>query len=362
VADDPVLNAATRRVVRASLLHWAAATVRDPGGPVPPEVPADTLGIARELVRRGLSESTLHAYRQGQNAAWLRWMTIVFELSDDPDELRVVLDVSSRSISGFIDATVAAISERMRAEREIITRDTHADRREIVALLLDGAPITPARASTRLGYRLDRPHTAAVIWNDTGTSDLADLERAADALAGPDRAALAVVARAATVWAWVPGPEPADLAGLGAALDTLPGVRVAIGPTARGVEGFRRSHLDALTTQRMIARMRSAQRVAAFEAIQLVALTTADPDAADRFVADTLGALATAPAELRDTVRTFVHQRCHVGRAAAALYTHRNTLLRRLARADQLLPRPIRDNSVAIAVALDIQHWQHGSS
>jgi DNA-binding PucR family transcriptional regulator len=233
----------------------------------------------------------------------------------------------------------------------------------VVSLVLDGAPITPARASARLGYRLDQAHTAAVIWNDTDGSDLADLERAAEALAGTERAArpLAVVARAATVWAWVPGTPPPDLDALAAALATLPGVRVAVGPTAHGVEGFRRSHLDALTTQRMIARLRSDQRVAAFDAVQLVSLTSADPDAAARFVADTLGDLATAPAELRAAVRTFVHAQCRVSRAAAALYTHRNTLLRRLARADELLPRPLADDSVAIAVALDIQHWQHGA-
>jgi DNA-binding PucR family transcriptional regulator len=362
VADDPVLNAAIRRTLRANLVHWAAANARDPGAPVPPTVGPDTLGIARDLVRRGLDESVLHAYRQGQNAAWRRWMSVAFELTTDPAELRELLDFSSRSISGLVDATVAAISAQMRSERAALASGTHAERREVVSLVLDGAPITPARAAARLGYRFDRAHTAAVIWNDTDGSDLAHLERAAEALAGRDRAArpLAVVARAATVWAWVPGPQPPDLDGLGAALDGLPGVRVAVGPTAHGVEGFRRSHLDALTTQRMIARLRSDQRVASFEAVQLVSLATADPDAADRFVADTLGGLATAPAELRRSVRAYVHAGCHASRAAAALYTHRNTLLRRLARADELLPRPVRDNAVAIAVALDVQHWQHG--
>ncbi|MCO1658643.1 PucR family transcriptional regulator [Pseudonocardia humida] len=361
VADDPVLNAAIRRTLRSSLRHWALSNQRDPGAPVPASIGPDTPGIARDLVRRGLDESVLHAYRQGQNAAWLRWMSVAFTLTSDPDELRELLDVSSRSIAGLVDATVAAISAQMRSERDAIAGGTHADRREVVSLVLDGAPITPDRASARLGYRLDRSHTAAVVWNDTDDSDLADLERAAEALAGPDRTArpLAVVARAATVWAWIPG-RPPSTDGLHAALAGLPGVRVALGPTAHGVEGFRRSHLDALTTQRLIARLRSDQRVAAFDAVQLVSLATTDPEAADRFVTDTLGDLATAPPELRRTVRTYIHARCHAAQAAAALYTHRNTLLRRLARADELLPRPIRENSVAVAVALDIVHW-HGS-
>ncbi|WP_308257710.1 PucR family transcriptional regulator [Pseudonocardia lacus] len=361
VADDPVLNAVIRRTLRASLRHWALSNQRDPGDPVPASIGQDALGVARDLVRRSLDESVLHAYRQGQNAAWRHWMSVAFTLTSDPDELRELLDVSSRSIAELVDATVAAISAQMRAERDALARGTPADRREVVSLVLDGAPITAARASDRLGYRLDQPHTAAVIWNDADGSDLADLERAAEAVAGTGRPArpLAVVARAATVWAWVPGPRAPSPEEVEAALADLPGVRVALGPTAPGVEGFRRSHLDALTTQRLIARLRSDQRVAAFDAVQLVSLTTADPDAADRFVADTLGALATAPAELRHTVRTYVHCGCSAARAAAELYTHRNTLLRRLARADELLPRPIRANAVAVAVALDIVHW-HG--
>jgi DNA-binding PucR family transcriptional regulator len=362
VAEDPVLNAVIRRTLRSSLRHWALSNQRDPGAPVAASIGPDTLGVARDLVRRGLDESVLHAYRQGQNAAWRHWMSVVFTLTADPQELRDLLEVSSRSIADLVDSTVAAISAQMRAERDALARGSHADRREVVSLVLDGAPITAARASERLDYRLDRSHTAAIIWNDTDGSDLADLERAVEAVAGSGRGArpLAVVARAATVWAWIPGRQPPPLADLTTALDDLPGVRVALGPTAHGVEGFRRSHLDALTTQRLIARLRSDRRVASFDAVQLVALTTADPDAADRFVTDTLGGLATAPAELRRTVRTYLHLGCHAAQAAAALYTHRNTLLRRLARADDLLPRPIRENGVAIAVALDIVHW-HGS-
>jgi DNA-binding PucR family transcriptional regulator len=362
VAEDPVLNAVIRRTLRSSLRHWALSNQRDPGAPVAASIGPDTLGVARDLVRRGLDESVLHAYRQGQNAAWLRWMSVAFTLTSDPDELRELLEVSSRSIAELVDATVAAISVQMRSERDALARGSQADRREVVSLVLDGAPITPARASERLGYRLDQAHTAVIVWNDTDGSDLADLERAVEAVAGTGRTTrpLAVVARAATVWAWVPGRRPPSLEGLAAALDDLPGVRVAIGPTAHGVEGFRRSHFDALTTQRLIARLRSDQRIAAFDAVQLVSLTTADPDAADRFVADTLGELATAPAELRRAVSVYIHAGCHAARAAEVLYTHRNTLLRRLARADELLPRPIRGNGVAIGVALDIVHW-HGS-
>ena len=45
-------------------------------------------------------------------------------------------------------------------------------------------------------------------------------------------------------------------------------------------------------------------------------------------------------------------------RAAEALFTHRNTVLTRLNRAEQLLPRPLEENSLAVAVALEVVHWR----
>ncbi|GIF66848.1 hypothetical protein Ais01nite_48830 [Asanoa ishikariensis] len=353
IAADPVLAAATRRTNRSNLLFWAAANVRAPGQPVPANDDAAPLAIARDLVRRGLDESALDSYRVGEAVAARLWTQIACSLTSDTDELREVLDVSLRSIAAFVDATVAAISLRMRAERAALTQGSHAERRETVILLLDGAPITGAE--TRLGYALDRTHTAAVVWSDDPDADLRQLDRAADALAGAARP-LSVVASAATRWVWVHGrPDPGDLR---AALDRLPAVRVALGSPAAGVDGFRRSHHDALTTQRLLARLTPAHRLAAFDEVELVALVTQDSESADRFVTRTLGALETAPVELRAAVRAFIAEQCNASRAAARLFTHRNTLLRRLARADRLLPRPLAGRAVEVGAALEILHWR----
>ncbi len=360
VAADPVLVAATRRTNRANLLHWAAANVSNPGAPVPANLGAEPIGVARDLVRRGVGEFALHAYRTGQNAAWQRWMTIAFGLTSDPDELRELLDVTARSISAFVDATIAAISERMRGEREELTRGTHAERREVIALVLDGAPITTSSASHRLGYDLEGNHRAAVVWSVAPESNLGDLEHAAEALAdtvGAQRS-LTVVATAATLWVWLPVASEVDRDQLRVALGPETDVRIALGSAGAGVEGFRRSHFDAITTQRMLARVGSSARVASFDEVRLVALVTTDHDAAREFVAHTLGELADAPAELRDAMRTFLAEGCNASRAAERLLTHRNTLLRRLSRAEDLLPRPLSGARVQVAVALDVLRWQ----
>ena len=360
IAADPELAAAVSRSNQANLYFWATANVRDPGAPVPPNPGPEPMSVARELVRRGFDAFSLDAYRVGEGVAWRRLMQIAFELTSDPAELHEFLDVCSRSISAFVDTTLSAIAAQIDLERDELTRGTHAERRETVALILDGAPITRQRAEGRLGYALTGPHTAAVIWSDDPKGDLARLDGAAEVFghaAGGARP-LIVHASTATRWVWVPAAVDTDA--LLQSGSEMPDVRIAIGPTASGVDGFRRSHFDAITTQQLMARLRSPQQIAMFTDVQLVALITADTDRAAEFVKRTLGDLETAGTELQETVRTFVDEQCNASRAATRLYTHRNTLLRRLARADELLPQPLAESSVNVAVALDVLHWRGG--
>ncbi|OBK91187.1 PucR family transcriptional regulator [Mycolicibacter sinensis] len=361
IASDPVLAEGIRRSNRSNLMHWAAANLSHPGEPVAANLSTEALLIVRDGFRRGLDESAvLDAYRVGTNVAWRSWMQTAFTLTRDADELRELLDVTSRSLTSFIDATIAGIGSQMQLEREALTRGTHAERRETVALILDGAAITRQRAESRLGYRLQQNHTAAVIWGDQSTTNLADLDAAAEALTRTEggQRALSVLASAVTQWVWIPGPAGPDLTGVAAAVDNLPGVQIAVGTTAAGIDGFRRSHLDAVTTQRMMMRLGSSQRVARFTDIELVALISAEPEQADRFITHTLGDFASADAELQQTALTFIHQQCNASRAAERMFLHRNTLLRRIARADELLPTPLADNSVRVAVALEALRWR----
>lgn len=356
IAADPELAAAVSRSNRANLFFWGTANVRDPGAPVPPNTGPEPLTIARELVRRGIDAFPLDAYRVGEGVAWRRLMEIAFELTSDPAELHDVLQTCSRSISAFVDATLAGIAAQIELERDELTRGSLAERRETVTLLLEGAPIPRARAEHRLGYALTGSHTAAVIWTDSHAGDLARLDRAAEAVgrAGGGRP-LSVLASTATRWVWTPGGVDSDA--VAASIAVYPDVRVAIGTAGDGVGGFRRSHVEAITTQQMMARLHSPQQLARFTDVEMVSLITADPDRAGEFVGRVLGDFAGAGAELQDAVRVFVASQCNASRAAARLYTHRNTLLRRLARADELLPAPLAQCSVDVAVALDVLRW-----
>jgi DNA-binding PucR family transcriptional regulator len=272
--------------------------------------------------------------------------------------LRQALAAGSASVAGFVDDMVAALSEQLRRERAELARSSHARRFEVVSLILDSAPITTERATTRLAYDLRRRHTAAVIWTDPRRPDQAALAQAAEALGPVTRArqVLTVIASSSSVWAWLAAAADTDAGAITAATAVRPAVRIAVGPAGAGVDGFRRSHFDAVATQRLMSR-RPDLRVARFADVQLVTLALQDEQRAREFVARTLGTLAGADRELRETLGMYIREHFSAARAARALYTHRNTVLNRLRRAERLLPLPLAGNGVDVGAALEIAQW-----
>ncbi|MCV7144394.1 PucR family transcriptional regulator [Mycobacterium riyadhense] len=360
IANDPVLAKVVRRANRAHLVHWATANMRDPGAPVPANLGSEPLSMARDLVRRGLDVLALDIYRVGEYIAWRRWMQIAFDLTSDPQELREMLDVSAQSINEYLAATREGIAAHVQLEHDELTRGSHAERLEVVGLIVDGAPISGERAEARLGYRLGQTHTAAVIWSDDLDGDHSYLDQAADAFSHAVGSAqqLIVMASAATRWVWLADAAGIDPDEVQQTLVRLPKARIAIGTTAPGLEGFRRSHLDALTTQRTLARLESHQQVAFFADVKLVSLITQNPQAADEFITSTLGEFESASPGMQQALLTFINEQCNASRAAKRLFTHRNTLLRRIESAQRLLPRPLDHTTVHVAVALEALQWR----
>jgi DNA-binding PucR family transcriptional regulator len=357
--SEPVLVAEVTASTRANVLHLAASMLKDPGGRVPANLTPEVLGIAREAFRRGIEQTVYTTYHTGQNIIWAYWMRTAFALSQDPAVLRQALQAGSRSVAGFVDDMVAALSEQLRRERADLARSSHERRFEVVSLILDSAPITPGRASTQLGYELRRRHTAAVLWTDPRRPDQAALAAAAEALGPATRArqVLIVIASSSSVWAWL-AAAAADTgaAAITAATAAHPTVRIAVGPAGAGTDGFRRSHFDAVATQRLMSR-RPDLRVARFADVQLITLALQDEQRAREFLTRTLGTLADADRELRDTLCVYIGEQFSAARAARALYTHRNTVLNRLRRAERLLPLPLAGHGLEIGVALEIAQW-----
>jgi DNA-binding PucR family transcriptional regulator len=360
LAGDATIEAETRASVRANLARWLRAVAtrpeQVPRGGTPPEV----LDLARTMVRRAIElEALMTAYRQGQNTAWRRWMQVAVR-EVPPDELGAVLDRSAELMFGFVDGVIEDLWDQLEREREDLLGAGSERRMETVRLILEGAPIDQDRASRRLGYELGRRHTALVLWTEPAGPEQGALERAVSALAlaaGAHRP-IALPAGSATLWAWLGTDAEPDAAALRRAMDHVDAdVRVAVGRTRAGMEGFRRSHAAALATQRLVAP--TGERLTTFDEVEVVALVARDPEQAAEFVTSVLGPLAASdPActRLRETLRAYLEEGGHGPRAARRLNTHRNTVLQRVHRAEEILGYSVDERRLALSLALELAH------
>lgn len=354
IADDPALREVALAINAANIMHWAQCNAEHPGRRVPVRTTDDEAVYVRDLVRRGMDAGVLDSFRMAQNVAWQLSMQICFAATDDPVLLRELLEVISGSIATFIDDTVATLAEQIDVARAELAGDTHAQRRAAVALILEGAPVSDARARSQLGYRLDGPQLAAVISGGPQVS-AEKLEAICEAImtrSGVVRR-LTVLAGASELWVWFPSTD-VDAS----AVTADSGIRVALGAPGIGREGFRRSHFQALTAHRLLHRIGSAQQVARYDELRLMDVMSDDEEKTAEFVAETLGDLADAEPEVVETLRVWFAERCNASATAERLYTHRNTVVRRLARAEQLLPISLAANAIAVAAALEVHYWR----
>lgn len=350
----PALVDPLRAAGRSNVMVWAMANLRKPGLPVPANLSSENLDLARDVVRHGFDETILSGFRMGQNLALQTATDVAFRITADHASLHALLGLLSRSIFAYVEDTLDGITATIRAERSQLRDAASAARAEAVALILEGAPISERRASQLLQYDVGRPHTAAIVWTDHPTADGAleavtnDLARAAGATRP-----LTLPVGQSTVWCWLSGGA-SDLGVRRHPTGDLGGVQVALGRPGKGIAGFRRSHLEAAATQRLARRLPLQSHLTSYDEVEVVALATGNEDQAREFVAHTLGPLADAAPEVRDTLRTYLRQECNLTRTAQVAFAHRNTVSTRLDRARDLLPRELTDRTLEVSLALEI--------
>ncbi len=98
----------------------------------------------------------------------------------------------------------------------------------------------------------------------------------------------------------------------------------------------------------------------------VTALAAHDPRTASESIAATLGPLAgdePASDRLRETLRVYLEEADNPPRTAARLYTHRNTVLKRIARATDLRGYLPGERRLALALAIELRrHLQPPAS
>jgi DNA-binding PucR family transcriptional regulator len=358
LAADADIRLALQRSTEANVAD-VLTLLGDATVPLDSGVPPEALSLAGVLVRRGVEPGDLvHAYLVGQNEFWRAWMEELTARLPSGPRLVVALERSSARLFSRADFLVAQLMRHIDRERERWMGGALARRTQLVRRLLAGDETDVAEASRALGYDIDRWVLAAVLWDAGGRDDHDSLESQAAVAA---RAA--GVARAFTLapgetglWAWVATPEPPDLDAVADALreSVVEGQAVALGTPAYGLQGFRRGHEEALLARR-IAELGGRAGVIRYDEVELVSLASADLDRLGRFVRRTLGPLTAddeSTARLRETLLAWLAEGGNARRAAERLHAHKNTVLYRLQRAQQLLGRPLDEDRGALELAL----------
>lgn len=259
--------------------------------------------------------------------------------------LRSLLQDHAATFQGLI----STVSEEYAKEERSHPRSFAQRRLAQVRRLLDGE----LTAADDLDYELDGVHLAVAL---VGPGCFEVMREAATAMGRPK--ALIVASDGASCWAWLGGAGAAAGDAMPTLLRTAAGaaVRIGIGEPGAGIEGWRRSHLQA------IAALRVAQRgpspCVRYGDQPLTAAAVGEP-----LLAFSLHQLYLEPLEdekdggesIRQALRAYFSCERNVSSAAAALGLSRNTVMSRLARAENRIGRPLVCCAAGLEVALSLE-------
>lgn len=351
------------RVVARETIRLIVGRVLPAIGPPDAAAPVAVTTSLRTLVQRGHDVGVLlKAYRITQVVFWRYWMNDVEGRVDDPELVMGILNRTWDNLSAWFEAQVDGLADLYGEERDRWLRSALARRSEFVRNLLAGNTVDYAEATSVLNYDLRRIQTGLVIWADPTMSQidlpqsLEDVAREFTARLGVS-SVLTVPAGSFALWAWAATDGHPDLEALigppGAACP--PGIRVAVGRPAAGIDGFCSTHHEAQLTHRAALLAARGDQLMFFDDFELASLMATDITDVRRLVRHELNELAKRDpntARLRETARVYLASGGNAREAAERLYTHKNTVHYRLSRIEALLGRPITERRLKLEVAL----------
>jgi DNA-binding PucR family transcriptional regulator len=143
-------------------------------------------------------------------------------------------------------------------------------------------------------------------------------------------------------------------------------LRIAIGRLGRGLDGFRRTHQEALLAKRVASLSeRPSLAAVSFGNVALESLLTADVDEARRFVHAELGPLmedSDASRRLASTLEVFLQEESSFVRTARRLGIHENTVAYRVRRAEELLGHRAAERQLELRAALRLAAFVRGET
>jgi DNA-binding PucR family transcriptional regulator len=337
------------------------------------EPPTAALEHARRLAQRGVSVNGLvRAYRLGHQGLVNMVLEEVRAAEMDAQiGLAVFHEITSRSFR-YVDRISQLVLTTYQNERDRWVANKNRMRALSVREVLDGSEIDVDEVTNAIRYPLRRTHLALIVWCDESEegNELVAMERFVTEFAtslGAHERPLFMAADRVTGWAWIPLPADAEADAIqrlrAFANSRTDALWIAAGDPLPGVDGFRRSHRQALAARAVVTASGShapAVTGASDPGLAVAAQFCADLEQARLWVGDVLGPLASttdSDERMRETLREFLHSGSSFKTTADELHLHVNSVKYRVQRALERRGKPITDDRLDVEVALLLCHW-----
>jgi DNA-binding PucR family transcriptional regulator len=322
------------------------------------ETPWLTTNYVRRLAWEGISiDEVVRGFRLAHEELFAEVTAFANARASSTEELGAFFSRFGASSFRFLDGVLTRMSAAFAAERDTIVRGEFARRTGIVGDILADRTIDTDRAERELAYRLTGTHLAVLVWPlDERAATLDDgITTICSAVGATSRLLLLEGPELLAAWIALPDTTAWSASSVEPALRES-GLCVAAGRALPGLAGFRESRRQAERARTVALASRPERRLVRYEDVGLASLLLADADAARAFACEELGALAGA-GDTAATLRHTLSVRLRCGgplEAAKELYVHRNTVVQRLHRAQELIGHPLNERREQIDAALQI--------
>lgn len=316
----------------------------------------EVLQLTRDLAQRSFPlKEVRRAYRVGSQHMSDLWTDAVAAHTDGSVVVPAI-KAGMHYILRWVEVIVDRLDDEYRHEEERLARERTLARVEDVRHVLTHPEVDADTATARLGYRLHGTHLAVVLRE---RSDVTDAGKALDAAirelaaALDSRPGLTLRVDMRTAWCWLPHPAVGQERLRRLQVPVLAGV----GRPGRGLEGFRRSHHEALDALRVAELGGDPSAITYYDDVDIAALCSVEPDRCHDFIRTELRGLTAndnGTLRQRETLTAFFAANSNYRATAANLGIHHNTVRYRLEQAENTVGHPLRQRRLALELALHL--------
>jgi hypothetical protein len=326
-----------------------------------PRAEAFARGSAASQYGITLSE-LLDLYRRGQAQLFQDLLTRMFTLFTPGPALNETLNYSTACWNGYIDVALTHTVAGFVNDQERLRISAQRRKQQIVDGLLTGGDIDITKASTQLGYDLRAQHLGLVVRqpdarNDEALEQLAGRFGELGARAIDARHTLVLTRDQHEAWVWFGTGEfwsARTLTALRRPAEQL-ALRVTAGRPAQGLAGFVTANQEARWADRTVSQVSGVAPVTGYESVSALSLVELDKRHITAFVRHELAGLAVRDRrtqQLRETVAVFLREGRSARRTAEVLNTHKNTVIYRVGKAEEMMGRSLHDGTFELELAL----------